>query len=104
MPAYASRAIEQINRTRVITPGADPGKIRVTDKHNFKLHDKRGSLDLLGKYKGLWDKLGKKGDNGQIAEMFAIIRAGAEALANKEQPALPPATHQNRPETSHTKT
>jgi phage terminase small subunit len=62
MPPNASRAIESINEDRVIRE--IPGKqgtesILINDKRKFKLHSKKDALELLGKFKGLWDQPAK---------------------------------------------
>jgi phage terminase small subunit len=59
MPPNASRAIESITEDRAIKENADGNQTTVYDKVKFKLHSKTSALELLGKYKGLWDQPAK---------------------------------------------
>lgn len=59
MPPNASRAIESISEDRAKKENADGTSVTVCDKIKFKLHSKIGALDMLGKFKGLWDQPAK---------------------------------------------
>lgn len=50
MPKDASRALESITEDRTIKEDAKGDQVTVYDKVKFKLHDKLGALELLGKH------------------------------------------------------
>jgi phage terminase small subunit len=82
MPEGTSRALEAIEENRAIKENSDGGSTTVYDKIKFKMHDKLGALEKIGKSLGfLKDKIDH---SGEVAHTVQFIMPRPRERADKK--------------------
>jgi len=82
MPEGASRALEAIEENRAIKENSDGESTTVYDKIKFKVHDKLGALEKIGKSLGfLKDKIDH---SGEVAHTVQFIMPRPREKADKK--------------------